>query len=113
MKLTLKKAFELSIEKWEWIVKNNGYEDTSTLIDDIPSLKGLHAQCGLCQKYHEAIVGQRDGCKNCPLLINVGYCMTNLHPYYEWRMNSNKGNAKAVLSLINEKYAAHLKRYYK
>ena len=111
MKLNTKKALELSIEKWEWIANNNG--DQEGLSKALPHLKKLWAECGLCEKYHKRIT-KLEHCKNCPLNTkDKGYCMSPNHPYGIWCENETKANAKAVLNLIKQKYASHLKRYYK
>lgn len=110
MKLTLKKAFELSIEKWEMIVKNNGDHP-----DKYPKeITCLINKCGLCE-YNEP--RGPDMCNGCP--INCGTigvygvsCNADEHLYTIWSDDRTKANAQAVLDLINEKYAVHLKRYY-
>ncbi len=78
-KITLTEAVNLSILKWDWIIKNNGddYIDntdgTTTVSDAIPELKNLSHDCGLCE-----YANQRDpdfyafskSCKECPLYKN-------------------------------------------
>jgi len=103
MELTLKKAFELSIEKWERIIQDNG----QNTFKDMPQLNSLLNECGMCEYY-------RQDCSEC--VINCGFddgCNNTNHVYLIWSNHSTITNAQAVLDLINEKYAAHLKRYYK
>lgn len=99
MKLTKKKAKELSILKWEYIVSNKRSDEG--LIDKCPELKELKAHCGYCAKYSNG------NCKNCPinLGLNDGYgsaCMKERHPYNKWWEMNTKANAQKVLDLIRE-----------
>ncbi len=99
MKLTKKKAIELSILKWEWIVKNDGSE--KGLIDAIPELEKLKAHCGLCELYVEDnTIRYCYGCPICPKKwYNLG-CMKSGHKWYIWSNNPTKENAQKVLDLI-------------
>jgi len=58
-KLTYKKARELSIKKWLWIVDNWDYTkdinfNFSLLLKDIPKLKNLWRYCGWCDYYEKS-----------------------------------------------------------
>lgn len=93
MELTKKKAIELSIKKWEWIVENDGSEDF--LLDEIPELNDLSANCGLCEKYwkNDAF------CRKCP--INKDHdCYDKKHLFHIWLYDKTKKNAQKVLDLI-------------
>lgn len=112
MKLTLKKAFELSIEKWEYLSTKDythWYNSHADIKYSFPHLFILEGECGLCEYYSELDAG----CYNCPLFIDERNCSTIGHLWDWWSRNPNKANAQAVLDLIKEKYKAHLKRYYK
>jgi len=90
MKLTRKKAFELSIKKWELIVENDGKN-----LDVWPKdLDSIMSHCGLCQFY---------GCKDCPLNLDGLCCVNWPHPWSIWRNDQTKENAQAVLELIKSK----------
>jgi hypothetical protein len=104
MKLTKKKAVELSIKKWEWIVENNGKINYDKLFKDLPELEGLLAQCGLCQLYVKDICIEK-WCEGCPIDIaergNASHgCFAKDHPWNTWRKYGTKENAQAVLDLI-------------
>ena len=91
MKLSKKKAKELSLKKWEYIVKNNGLSEG--LLDKYPELIYLEANCGFCEKYED--------CPICPLALPGDiYCSSPSHPFRAWSCNPNKENAQAVLDLI-------------
>ncbi|MCK5605320.1 hypothetical protein KAR91_25735 [Candidatus Pacearchaeota archaeon] len=104
MKLTKKKAIELSILKWEWIVKNNGELDFHELIKEIPELSKVLSSCGLCEKYIENREYD-DWCNGCPICIygkeNESHgCTVEKHPWMIWTDNRTKINAQTVLNLI-------------
>jgi hypothetical protein len=99
MELTKKKAIELSIKKWEWIVENwdakylagINYEQ---LIRELPKLKFLNGLCGLCE-FHDG------GCLLCPLGADSGSgCDTEGHAWSNWYDDRTKENAQKVLDLI-------------
>ena len=103
MKLTKKKAKELSIKKWEYIVGNNGSE--VRLLDTLPELDGLNDDCGYCEKYKTP--GKMYLCTKCP--INFGLhdtygcsCLIKPHPFLTWNRLKSKANAQRVLDLIKE-----------
>jgi hypothetical protein len=89
-KLTRKQAFELSIEKWELIIKNKGRRP---IFPD--RIEQLFNSCGLCELYY---------CTNeCPLCLDGETCTWNNHPYNDWACNNSVENAQAVLDLIKSK----------
>ena len=92
MKISKKKAKELSIIKWEYIVGNNG--KWKGLYRVHPELNNLAAGCGYCEKYGE------NNCDECPLLINNDACTDPGHPFHTWTERQTKENAQAVLDLI-------------
>lgn len=89
MKLSKKKAKELSLKKWKYIVGNNGSEDGLTAA--IPEIKDFSANCGYCEKYE---------CYECPLFIDDKTCTSYGHLYCIWVQNQTTENAQAVLDLI-------------
>ena len=90
-KLTLKKAKELSIKKWERIVSQNGSNDG---IDIHPDFKNLKHNCGLCQRY---IPDLNDTCVKCPLTKDGGSCCEE---FFKWNGSPSKKTAQAVLNHI-------------
>ena len=110
--LTLKKAVEISLKKWEYIVENNG--SLNFLTTNIPELKYLVGTCGLCQLcsdtnncnniYHECYYIKNGIEYDCPLIINGTTCgMEGYdHPWHNWQKNRTKKNAQAVLNLIKK-----------
>jgi len=101
MKLTIEKAYELSVKKWEIIVKDNG-DDTR-----IPKMYAqFRADCPYCELF-----ARRDGkdqiCIGCPLdlgnrdLRSLACCEFN-HPWNIWfyAKGPTKEHAQAVLDLI-------------
>jgi hypothetical protein len=101
MKLTKKKAIELSIAKWQLHVQHNGYcENLDTLL---PEIKDFAGHCGLCELYG------MNGCKGCPILLNPEKqlwqtgCQQHNHPFLIWSINNSVETAQAVLDLIIEK----------
>ncbi len=74
--LTLKEAKRLSLLKWKWYIKhyrynidhhhNFGKRILPHLLKDLPELRKLESECGLCEYYH--ITLDEDGtCPSCPL----------------------------------------------
>jgi len=92
MELTLKQAYELSLEKWQWIVDHDGKHD------NLPEkFEKLFADCGYCQYW----LGQlKLNCTDCPLFIDGGFmniltpnCCGSEHPYSIWYDNRTKETA--------------------
>ena len=100
MKLTKKKAIELSIKKWEWIVKeyDKNYsfiENENMMVNDVPELLILsknNRRCGICDYIKN--------CNNCPLAQIDFDCGNSESKYDIWCNNETKANAQAVLDLI-------------
>lgn len=102
MELTLEKAKELAIKKWEWIVENKG--KSFGVEDSIPELKGLNSECAYCELFAD----YKDECDGCPLSfkkegIQVLGCFHKGHPYLKWDLRPTKSNAQKVLDLIKSK----------
>lgn len=102
--LTINKAYELAVQKWEYIVKNGG--EYGDLIKDIPILDTFTAECSYCELF-KAYGNNPDRCKGCPLNIDnkellqgMFACNDPEHPYQQWDRNPTKETAQAVLDLI-------------
>ena len=101
--LTLERAYELALKKWEYIV-NNGGNDDDLIYREIPELLGLKFECSYCELFWN--LPYSAGCKGCPLRPKRKVdkddcgCMQTNHPYNKWYCYSTKKNAQAVLDLI-------------
>jgi len=112
MKLTKKQAKDLSIKKWEYIIKNNG--DGFGLLIEIPELNKLKYNCGFCEKYIYSTGGQLIYCRKCPIRpklkdYNNDYnsgCLQDVHFYKRWGCAINPKDrikyAKLLLDQIKE-----------
>jgi len=74
---TLELAKELSIAKWEYIVKNNG--STEDLVKNIPQLDKLVGRCGFCHLADSFYTGNYEcyldeNHTKCPLMIYNKEC---------------------------------------
>ena len=86
-KLSFTKAKQLSIAKWQEIIKNDGiiiyhYKN--------PNLEYLINNCGFCELVLK--------CVECPFIIrddeDIYNCDSIKHPYGQWRMASNDHDKK-------------------
>jgi hypothetical protein len=107
MKLTKKRAKELCIKKWEYIVKMGGKYNFIELEEAIPQLIGFRFFCAYCELYFFKSNKQLHYCAKCPLVIithdynfDEGGCCQKNHPYELWQKNPSKETAQAVLDLI-------------
>ena len=109
MKLTKKKAIELSILKWDWIVETGETgDDEYDLVHAVPELEGIDEGCGLCHKYlkiNKKVYSIT--CSKCPIdistknrIANVAGCWQNGHPFRIHDEHPTKENAQKVLDLI-------------
>jgi len=102
MKLTKAKAKELSIEKWELIIANDG----KSLRYYPEYIDSLMNNCGYCEKYLNLPSTGIKACGKCPLIPKkVTYpgslgCLQPGHPYNKWTHDNTVENAQAVLDLI-------------
>lgn len=110
-KITLKRAVDFSILKWESIIKYNGEPYHYT--NEHPELADLKNGCGLCEKFLDT---NKETCGGCPLAQiqeQTDYqwcgCERSGHPYLKWRHESSHENheesistAKEILKLIKE-----------
>lgn len=88
-KLTFEESKELSVQKWEYIVNNDGKK--KGLKKAIPEVKKMFNNCAMCE-YH--FVQQDDSCRNCI------YDLTCNTFYQTWSKNRTKANAQVVLEQI-------------
>lgn len=105
-KLTLRKAFSLSIKKWVWLSeKADDGEDldfmasNNSVIKAIPSIRGLEACCGLCEYKKQLNLS----CEDCPLFVGGNVCADEGHVWSYWTYHPTKHNARRVLALIRKK----------
>jgi len=111
MELTRKKAFELSIKKWDIIVnKGWGYFKRYTPHE----IEKLNSRCGLCELYFYTSNKKLRHCAKCPIRPKIkDYndffgcgCRQDIHPYNYWYAFTEKDDkeyAQAVLDLIKSK----------
>lgn len=85
-RLSFEKAKELSIRKWEAIVKNKG-EYTFGMFKDDPEIDTLFNKCGLCERYSfRGILICRECEFNSGLNVDYIGCACNYegHIYRKW-----------------------------
>lgn len=98
--LTKAQAKKLSIIKIEGIIE---YGYVSPQVTKYPILKYLRSYCAYCEKYRNTKTETLDICGKCPIRpkvkdydsIEETGCLQRCHPF-------NKGNWKALLTLIKE-----------
>jgi len=100
--LTIERAYELAVKKWQYIVDNNGKEPDEYPYE-LKIIKLLLFECSYCEMFFDI----EPKCEGCPLKIfekNPEYyssnCRNDKHPYEIWTKNETKENAQAVLDLI-------------
>ena len=90
MKLTRKRAKELCIKKWEYIVKNKG--GRNGLYDVLPELRLLLSGCAYCELYLGTRSKTLDECAKCLIRPKVNEyddlndlgCSQRNHPFFKW-----------------------------
>lgn len=92
--LTLEKAKELAILKWQYIVDNDGSD--YGLKDMYPFLNSLFCNCSYCELF---LLNSEVSCFRCPINIDLS-CLDNGSLFDEWCKIPSKENAKKVLDLI-------------
>lgn len=88
-KLTFEEAKKLSVQKWEYIVNNNGQK--KGLKNVIPGVKKMFNKCPMCA-YH--FIQQDGSCVDCI------YDLTCNTFYQTWNKDRTKENAQVVLEQI-------------
>ena len=104
-----KEAKNLSIEKWEMIVANDG-EFSEEIRDTFNHLHQgcIRHYCGYCDKYYYTRTKTLALCGKCPIRPKIrDYddkwdpgCCQKKSLYLIWEYSSTKQNAQAVLDLI-------------
>ena len=82
MRLTKKKAIELSLEKWEDHVKT-GKDNAKWDWHEKHKRGTFLADCALCE-YGYRQRGTGDKCRNCPYHQKFGHCNSTGYPYFTW-----------------------------
>ena len=105
MRLTRKRAKELSIEKWEWFYKHPSKISFTDLPKELQiKLAEFEANCPSCELYANFPLGI---CKSkCPFVRAKQQC-TTLGSYYSMRQNAfsdktRKKYAGLILQIIND-----------
>jgi len=98
-KLTINKAYELAVKKWQYIVDHDGDKNDS-VYDAIPILNKLGGGCSYCQMFVNDQPGSKDSCEGCPLNINGVTCIDDLSVFSIWANDSTRETAQDVLDLI-------------
>ena len=65
--LTLQKAYELAVKKWEYIVGHNGSQNGLSSV--FPEMDYFKAECSYCQMFF-VNDNMNTTCGNCPLLLD-------------------------------------------
>jgi len=102
--MTQEEAKELSIKKWEYLVKHPTASQPD-LITNVPNILYLRSYCGYCELYNKK--ENRIDCTNCPIdFIKQDYqhcgCNRKGHPFLAFINNRTKRNAQTVLNLIKQ-----------
>ena len=94
MKLTAKKAIELSIELWTWLAETGeGKTDWPEWEENGGEYSAL-SHCFLCE-YNDSEGGDfPTDCQFCPCSIKYGFCRGNGKPYHGWDYSKTKTTHK-------------------
>ena len=88
------KAKDLSVQKWQDIIDNDGKHPTR-LSPDLAVLNDVfNDSCPYCVLFHR--------CSCCPLFMKGLSCSLEGHPWTTWRKDKTTANAQAVLDAINK-----------
>lgn len=102
-KLTIAEAKELSIKKWENIVKYNGSDDN--LLDEVPEVRELLGHCGFCEYANQnSTESEKHGsniCNNCPIKIQHGNDCVIL-AWGDWYWSNSAKKAVEMLNYIKD-----------
>lgn len=88
MRLSEKKALELSIKKWEFIVEQGSNDEYGDGYGDYikyarkHGFAGFKSGCGLCEKYTIVETDKDDSCGVCPLHL-MGQCCYSIGSIYK------------------------------
>lgn len=98
MYLSKEDTKELSLQKWEYIVGNDGSDHG--LLYAVPDLKHMRNECSYCEVFRD------NECEGCP--VNVGRdskfsgCGQKFHPFMIWHNDRNRQNAELMFNLIKK-----------
>ena len=96
MKLTKKKALEIAIELWEWIVDNPEKGKNEWL--GWAKHGYMAGDCPFCQYGHATII-HADDC-DCPLDKKYGSCYDNRCAFNEWNPHDPDGGHAAAVEVL-------------
>ena len=109
MNLTARKAWELSMLKWEFFSTfdyasvYDMVETVDELEDAFPQLIKLFANCGFCEKYiDEDKTEACSRCGKCPIYKSdpEQSCLEDDSKYAKWEENPSRRTARSMLKLI-------------
>lgn len=95
MRLTRKKAIEISIELWSWLAEN-GNEDKHDW-PDWEKYGEMRSACPLCELFRGSL-----GCGKCPYYSSLGDCTAYNSPFVKWRDTHSKESAEKYASQFLE-----------
>ena len=105
MRLTKKRAIELSIELWEWLAETglkkeawSGWEKYGGL-DKFSECDKVYNLCFLCE-YAEMELEEEDECRRCPYSKLFGICFEQDAPFEKWDFARQKPIRKKYASLF-------------
>lgn len=100
MRLTKKRAIEISIELWEWLAETGNFKGYW------PGWKKywrMYAHCPLCEYGHQR---GTFGCESCPYYKKFSYCVFGKTPYIDWlsavSIRERKKHAKLFLEQLRQ-----------
>ena len=106
MRLTRKRAKELSIEKWEWFYKHPSKINDSDLPEELQiKLGSFEAACPLCELYADFLNGRCK--KKCPFVQAEQNCLAKGSYYFIWLKSTTssktrKKYAGLILQIIKD-----------
>ncbi len=96
MRLTKKKAIELSIEQWEWLAETGKYKS------EWPGWEkygNVFFGCFLCARHLEE---EGSDCQTCPLYKEYGYCSDGKSHFAAWDKAKTESTRKKYAKLFLE-----------
>lgn len=111
MKLTAKKAVELSIELWEWLA-GTGEEEKDVWPEweeNGGKYPEVQCHCFLCEYNDQQGGDMPDNCQYCPYDRSRGLCMERFNPYGRWTRGKTNRTRKKYAKLFLEQLKTILK----
>lgn len=95
MRLTRKRAIDLSIELWEWLAETGKQKNDWPRWEDFGGFdnKGwikIEFGCFLCEKYRD----DNENCANCPYYKKYSWCFDSNTPFRNWEAIGHKKTRK-------------------